>query len=150
MFFPPKSARLVAASGAAAGGASSSSNLTWGEYRAQTMDAFVRGAPEEASMGGCGPVASRLGDEETCPHGSVYCWMTCMSLAPTEGRCSSDEAVCVDNEGKLWPDSYLDPAGKPMHSFDCKVCGPCCILPYRIPSPDGKADCQHCPFSFWL
>ena len=121
MFFPPKDAQLSAALTTGSDPGSESRGLTWGEYRAQTMDAFVRGAPEEASTAGCGPNTSKLGDEQTCGHGYVYCWMTCMSVAPTEGRCEPEEAVCIDTKGKLWPDEFWTPSGKPQHCFDCKV-----------------------------
>jgi len=114
MFLPEARARLD-------GG-----NLTYGAYRAQTAAAFAAGTPGEASPAGCGP-GEALGDEKTCAHGEIYCWMTCMSTAKLD--CGAEEPVCSDTAGRRWPEEFEGPGGRPLHCFDCQASCPAAPRP---------------------
>lgn len=58
-----------------------------------------------------------------------------MSAEKLSDRCATEEAICVDLEGKLWPDDYIGPTGKPLHCMDCHLQ---CPEDPPAPSPDDN------------
>mmetsp|Transcript_8235 Transcript_8235/g.15641 ORF Transcript_8235/g.15641 Transcript_8235/m.15641 type:complete len:661 (-) Transcript_8235:441-2423(-) len=141
MYFPPREARLTKAARAdltaQEGALHASVNMSFGEMREQTYDAYFTGRPEAALALGCHASRRQLQDEQSCSDGMVWCWMQCQKL-PGNNSCTAEESLCQAPDGKLWPEDFTSPDGEVNH---CLECAPVC--PDKdIPEPETDEICN--------
>lgn len=113
MYLPPHDAVLQEAE----------TDLTFGEYRQQTVSASAEGQSHMASSVGCGRGRQILAVQGSCQAGYAYCWHSCMSLANLS--CTIDQAICANpaNPTITWPDNFTT-NGSVGHCPTCKLLCP--------------------------